>query len=92
MQASAKRAAEFRVTPDTSSNRGGTLPPSMIAIETLALFGEWERDGYVEDFKTFKDNLRVVRDPNSRNRVNLNLSPNIANMLQTLAATFDFLL
>ena len=28
MQASAKRAAEFRVTPDTSSNRGGTLPPT----------------------------------------------------------------
>ena len=28
MPASAKRAAEFRVTPDTSSKRGGTLPPT----------------------------------------------------------------
>ena len=62
----------------------------MIANESLALFGEWERDGLVEDFKSFKENLRVVRDPNDRNRVNLQLTPNIANMLQTMAATFEF--
>lgn len=68
------------------------VTPSIIRIELLSLFAEWEERGLVENLQQFKDELIVERDASNRNRVNVLMGPNLMNQFNIMAAQMQFLL
>lgn len=66
------------------------VTPSVIRGEALAWFREMERASHVEDFEQFKKDLKVERDANDPNRLNLVLVPNLVNGLGVIATQFAF--
>lgn len=68
------------------------VTPSSIRAELISLFREWEREGRVENFEQFKDDLIVERDESDRNRVNMRMSPDLINQFIVFAGQIQFLL
>ncbi len=66
------------------------VTPSVIRGELIAAYAEMERDGIVEDSKSFQANLIVERDSNNPNRVNVLLPPDYVNSLSVLAVLNQF--
>lgn len=68
------------------------VTPSVIRSEALAFFREAEKQGLVENFAQFKNDLLVERDANDRNRINAVLAFDIINGLSVFAAKIQFIL
>jgi phage tail sheath gpL-like len=64
--------------------------PSIIKGELIALFGEWEDAGLVDNANSFVASLQVVRNSSDRNRVDALLSPEIIRNLLVFAARIAF--
>jgi phage tail sheath gpL-like len=68
------------------------VTPSVIKAEAIAIFGDWEKDGLVENLENFKEALIVERDESDVNRLNISLPPDLINQLMVTAAKIKFLL
>lgn len=68
------------------------VTPRIVRAEIIALFGEWEAVGLVENVDQFKQDLVVERDANDPNRLNALLPPDLINQLRVIAAQIQFLL
>ena len=66
------------------------INPSIIRGELIALFGEWQDAGLVEDIDQYKSELVVERNASDPDRVDAVLSPNIINNLLAFAAKISF--
>ena len=66
------------------------VTPKIIRSEIIALAGEWQEVGLVEDMDQFKRDLIVERDPNDPTRVNAQLPPNLVNQLYIFSAQISF--
>lgn len=66
------------------------VTPKIIRSEVIALAGEWQEAGLVENMDQFKQDLIVERDANDPTRVNMQLPPNLVNQLYILAAQISF--
>lgn len=68
------------------------VTPSIIRIELLNLFLEFEKKGLVENFDDYKDSLLVWRDKDDRNAVNVGSHPDLVNQFRKLAMGIQFVL
>ncbi|MDP8657852.1 phage tail sheath C-terminal domain-containing protein, partial [Serratia marcescens] len=68
------------------------VTPSIIRTELLALFGEWEEAGLVENFTQFADELIVERNANDRDRIDVLAGPNLINQFRIFAEQIRFIL
>ncbi|CAB1225642.1 MULTISPECIES: phage tail sheath subtilisin-like domain-containing protein [Serratia] len=68
------------------------VTPSIIKTELLALFGEWEEAGLVENFTQFADELIVERNANDRDRIDVLAGPNLINQFRIFAEQIRFIL
>ena len=66
------------------------VTPRIIRAELIALFGELESAGLVENIAQFKADLVVERDATDPNRVNSLIPPNIVNQFRVFAASIQF--
>lgn len=66
------------------------VTPKLMRQLLLDLALEWERDGLIEDFDTYKDTLNVYRDTSDRNRLNVVAHPDIVNQLRIFASLIQF--
>jgi len=66
------------------------VTPKIMRAELIALFGDWERIGLVEDLDQFKRDLIVEINQNDPNRLDVILPPNLVNQLRILAVRIDF--
>lgn len=66
--------------------------PQLIKASMVAWFRQMELAGLVEGLDQFKNDLVVERDENDPNRVNIILSPDLANQFMGAAAQIKFLL
>jgi len=67
------------------------VTPNVIKGELIALFGEWEESGLVENFEQFKDDLVVERDASDANRLNVQISPDLVNQFRIFASQIQFI-
>lgn len=67
------------------------VTPKIVKAETIALGGEWEERGLVEDMAQFKADLIVERNAEDHTRVDVLLPPNLVNQLHILAAQIAFI-
>lgn len=68
------------------------VTPKIIRSEIIALAGEWQELGLVEDMEQFKADLIVERDLTDPTRVNAQLRPNLVNQFYVFAAQISFIL
>lgn len=68
------------------------VTPKVIRSEIIALAGEWQTLGLVEDMDQFKADLIVERDQTDPTRVNAQLRPNLVNQFYIFAAQISFIL
>jgi len=66
------------------------VTPKIIRAELIALFGELEEAGLVEDMDQFKADLIVERDATDKDRVNALIPPNIVNQFRVFAGAVQF--
>lgn len=66
------------------------VTPKLMRQTLLDLALEWERDGLIEGFDTYKDTLNVYRDTSDRNRLNVVCHPDIVNQLRIFASLIQF--
>jgi len=66
------------------------VTPKIMRAELIALFGDWERIGLVEDLDQFKTDLLVEINADDPNRLDVILPPNLVNQLRILATRIDF--
>lgn len=67
------------------------VTPDTIRAEIIALFLEWQDQGWVENVEQFKDELLVERDSGDANRVNAIIPPDLINSFLVLAASVQFI-
>lgn len=65
--------------------------PSLIRMELLHLFREWELAGLAEGFDQFKAELVVERSASDPNRIDALIPPNTVNQLRVFAAQLQFI-
>ena len=66
------------------------VTPSIIKAEIIALAGEWEDAGLVEDIDQFKTDLIIERSTTDVNRVNALIPPDLVNQFRGFAASIQF--
>lgn len=66
------------------------VTPKDIRNELVALAGQWEEAGLLEDIEQFKADLLVERDDTDVNRVNAIIPPNLVNQFRVFAAKVEF--
>lgn len=66
------------------------VTPKIIRAEIIALAGQWEERGLIEDMEAFKSSLVVERNPDDPNRVDVIIRPNLTNQFIILAAAIRF--
>jgi phage tail sheath gpL-like len=79
---------------DDGGNYGVGQPivtPITIKSEVLSIFGEWELNGWVEDFEQFSDELIVERNSSDRDRLDARLGPNLINQFRVFAGQIQFI-
>lgn len=64
--------------------------PSLVRVELLHLFREWEEAGLAENFEQFKADLVVQRSSTDPNRVDAILPPDVINQFRVFAAAIQF--
>ena len=80
---------------DDGTNYGpgqAIVTPSVIRAELLGLFGQWELNGWVEDFDQFADELIVERSLTDRDRLDARLGPNLVNQFRVFAGQIQFII
>ncbi len=78
---------------DDSVNYASNTPlvtPKTIKAEIISWAREMEAAGLIENFNQFKNDLVVERDAADRNRVNVQLAPDLINQFQIFAAQIQF--
>lgn len=68
------------------------VTPKIIKAELVALAGEWEEIGLVENMDQFKAGLIVERNATDRTRVDLVIPPDLVNQFHIFAAQIAFIL
>ena len=68
------------------------VTPSVIKAEAIAIFRNWEQDGLVEDFDSFKEGLIVERNTSDVNRLDIQLTPDLINQFMVAGCKIKFLL
>lgn len=68
------------------------VTPKILRAELIALAGQWEEAGLVEDMDSFKSNLIVERNETDRTRVDVVIPPDLVNQFQIFAAQIAFTL
>ena len=69
------------------------VTPNILRAEALALFRDtWEVKGLVEGWEQYKKDLKVERNAEDPNRVDMRMSPDLANQFRVLAGQIQFLL
>lgn len=66
------------------------VTPKVIRGELIAMYGELEYQGLVEDVEAFKKNLIVERNQNDRNRIDVLFTPDYVNQLNVFALVNQF--
>lgn len=66
------------------------LTPSIARSEVYGLFRQWELNGQVQDFDSFKSELIIEIDPNIAGRLNILLPPKLIDQLRVTAARIAF--
>jgi phage tail sheath gpL-like len=80
---------------DDGTNYGAgqaIVTPSVIRSEILGLFGQWELNGWVEDFEQFSEELIVERNGSDRDRLDARLGPNLVNQFRVFAGQIQFII
>jgi phage tail sheath gpL-like len=87
-------APRFKLVDDNTPIQGGSnvVSPKTIKAEIIALFGELQDAGLIEDLASFIKNVIVERDESDRNRVNVMLPPDVVNQFRVLAGLTNFIL
>lgn len=88
----AMRFPRHKLADDGTRVRPGQaiVTPSTIRAELIALAGDWEAAGLVENIAQFKADLIVERDENDRNRVNALNPPDLVNQFRVFAGSIQF--
>lgn len=68
------------------------ITPKLIKGELISLARDWEYNGLVENTDAFKESLIVERNAIDRNRVDVQLSPDIMNMFLVAGIKIRFIL
>lgn len=68
------------------------VTPSIMKGHLIALAGQWEELGLMEDMESFKANLIVERNAQDKTRLDVMLPPNIVNPLHMVATQISFIL
>ena len=68
------------------------VTPSVIRAELIALHGELEEKGLLENLKTFKEGLIVERNKDDRNRLDVLAPPDLVNKFRVFAMQTRFIL
>lgn len=68
------------------------VTPSTIRAEAIARARLWEQNGLVEDVDAFKAGLVVERNANDRNRLDIQLTPDIINQFMVAGVQIKFIL
>ena len=58
--------------------------------QSIAMYGELEYQGLVEDVEAFKKNLIVERNANDKNRIDVLFTPDYVNQLNVFALVNQF--
>lgn len=66
------------------------VTPSIMREELIALFGQWQNNGLVEDLAQFKQDLVVEIDAIEKDRLNAVIPPNCINGLRQFYGRTDF--
>lgn len=79
------------------ANDGTNFAPGQVVVtpqvargEVLGLFREWERDGLVEGYDQFAEQLIVERNANVATQLDIFLPPDLINQLRVTAAQVAF--
>jgi phage tail sheath gpL-like len=79
------------------ANDGTNFGPGQVVVtpkvargEVLALFREWERDGLVEGYEQFAEQLVVERNANVATQLDVFLPPDLINQLRGVMAQIAF--
>lgn len=68
------------------------VTPSVIRAELIALHGELEEKGLLENLETFKEGLIVERNKDDRNRLDVLAMPDLVNQFRVFAMQTRFIL
>lgn len=68
------------------------VTPKIIRSQLLALFGELEAKGLVENFAQYADTLIVERNADNRNRLDVLSHPDLVNQFRLMAMQIQFVL
>lgn len=87
----AQRFPRHKAASDSFVKKPGQFiaRPQDIRDELIALAGDWEEDGLIENTEQFKDELVVERDANP-DRFNAIVPPDLVNQFRIFAARIDF--
>lgn len=80
---------------DDGANYGpgqAIVTPRVIRAEVLAIFGEWELNGWVEDFTQFAEELIIERNATDKDRLDARLGPNLVNQFRVFAGQIQFII
>ncbi|MEW5727721.1 MAG: phage tail sheath subtilisin-like domain-containing protein [Pseudomonadota bacterium] len=69
----------------------GVITPTDIRTELVALFGDWEAAGLVEDLSQFKRDLYVEVDANDGDTANAMVPPNLIGQFRRFKARIEFI-
>jgi phage tail sheath gpL-like len=88
----AQRFPRHKAASDSFEKKPGQFVarPQDIRNELIALAGDWQAAGLVEDIRQFKEELLVERDDNP-DRFNAIVPPNLINQFRIFAARIDFI-
>lgn len=78
---------------DDGTRFGTGLPmvtPNLLRAEAIGKYAAWELLGLVENADLFAQHLKVERDPDNAQRVNMVLPPDTANQFRVLAVLNQF--
>jgi len=76
----------------TRFGRGqAVVTPKIIKSEIVALFGEWENIGIVENADNFVEDLIVERNTSDPDRVDVKMPPDLVNQLRVTAIQIQFI-
>lgn len=68
------------------------MKPKVARAELIALYGEHEYAGLVENIGIYTDTLEVERDPNDRNRLRVLSHPDLMNQFMVYSETMQYVL
>lgn len=86
----ALRFPRKKLGKDSDVLAAGVVTPSIVRAELIALFSEWQAQGWVEDLEQFQAELVVEINATDQNRLDVLMPPNLINQLRVTAARMEF--